>query len=396
MRRTNLLLAIFSALLMGRSTAFAGGFRLIDQDAAGTAKGNALVATADSPSAAYYNPAGLTQLSGTQYELGYYGVFYNADYSGERSNSSNKDKFQGPPQFYVSKRISDSQLGAGFALYSPYGLGIEWPEDSGFRTLIREAQLVYLTASPVLAWQLTSTISVAAGFNFNYADLTLDQGLTPDGDDHFRFEGNGFGTGYTAGLLWKPSEEHAFGLRYVSDSYVDMEGETKLTGTPDAEDAQLNFPFPEFATVGYSYRPTPNWNIEFDLDWTNWERVDTVNIQNTQIGSAPNQLQYRASFAYLLGATYQLPQQYSISFGYMYNENSIPSKNFTPAVPDVNKNSLSLGIGKKYEDWAWNIAYQYAFSNTRHVRGSAASLAGETADGDYKVDTQAITVSIHI
>lgn len=40
--------------------AFANGFRLADQDAFATARGEAFVATADNPSAVYYNPAGIT------------------------------------------------------------------------------------------------------------------------------------------------------------------------------------------------------------------------------------------------------------------------------------------------------------------------------------------------
>ena len=43
-------------------TGFALGIRIADQDARATARGNAFTATADNPSAIYYNPAGITQL----------------------------------------------------------------------------------------------------------------------------------------------------------------------------------------------------------------------------------------------------------------------------------------------------------------------------------------------
>ena len=46
------------------STLWAGGFRLPDQDAFATARAEAFVATADNPSAIYYNPAGISQLEG--------------------------------------------------------------------------------------------------------------------------------------------------------------------------------------------------------------------------------------------------------------------------------------------------------------------------------------------
>src|ERR1041384_3936651 len=45
-------------------TGFAFGIRVFDHDAFATARGDAFVATADNPSAIYYNPAGITQLEG--------------------------------------------------------------------------------------------------------------------------------------------------------------------------------------------------------------------------------------------------------------------------------------------------------------------------------------------
>src|SRR5687767_13117234 len=44
----------------------AGAFRIFDQSASATAQGGAFAAQADDPSAIYFNPAGLTQLSGVQ------------------------------------------------------------------------------------------------------------------------------------------------------------------------------------------------------------------------------------------------------------------------------------------------------------------------------------------
>ena len=53
---------MISGVLAGKVSA--NGFRLPDQDAFATARGEAFVATADNPSAIYYNPAGITQIRG--------------------------------------------------------------------------------------------------------------------------------------------------------------------------------------------------------------------------------------------------------------------------------------------------------------------------------------------
>ena len=48
------------------TTAFAAGFALYETGARGTALGGAMIARADDPSALFFNPAGITQLPGTQ------------------------------------------------------------------------------------------------------------------------------------------------------------------------------------------------------------------------------------------------------------------------------------------------------------------------------------------
>ena len=78
------------------------GIRLADQDPQATARGNAFAATADNPSALYYNPAGITQLEGHHISLGLYGITYEARYTSAATGarSFTKDKPQLLPQLY--------------------------------------------------------------------------------------------------------------------------------------------------------------------------------------------------------------------------------------------------------------------------------------------------------
>ena len=62
------------------SSLWATGFRLPDQDAFATGRGEAFVATADNPSAIYYNPAGITQLEGNNLRAGIYGIYLDPNY----------------------------------------------------------------------------------------------------------------------------------------------------------------------------------------------------------------------------------------------------------------------------------------------------------------------------
>ncbi|MGV3756131.1 MAG: hypothetical protein ACO1QS_12175 [Verrucomicrobiota bacterium] len=59
--QTTIRLALIATGLACVCSAHAVAFRLPNQDPEGIARGNAFVATADNPSAIYYNPAGITQ-----------------------------------------------------------------------------------------------------------------------------------------------------------------------------------------------------------------------------------------------------------------------------------------------------------------------------------------------
>src|ERR1019366_5132548 len=97
--RFTVLLAVSLALVPAGANA--GGFRLPNQDPDAIARGNAFVATADNPSATYYNPAGIAQLEVQNIRAGLYMVSGGYDFespSGQTAKASSD--FQPVPQLY--------------------------------------------------------------------------------------------------------------------------------------------------------------------------------------------------------------------------------------------------------------------------------------------------------
>ena len=212
-------LIVFNFLIV--SSGDCGGFRLVDQSAQASAKGNAFVATADDPSAVHYNPAGITQLEGTQFLSGTFITSLDVDHKRpDGGSSSTTNKVAGPPQVYATTELGESDFSFGLGINSTFGQGVEWPQDiSEFRTGVIEVFLLYLTLSPVIAWEVNDELSIGGGIDFNYGDLFLTSGLDPEGiDDRLEFDYNGFGTGFRFGVLWQPEKEHSFGASYHSAS----------------------------------------------------------------------------------------------------------------------------------------------------------------------------------
>ncbi len=173
------LLALLAATLVWPHHVFGVGSRIPNQDPEAIARGNAFVATADNPSAMYYNPAGITQLEGQNIQAG--SLFYlkvDADYespAGQRTE--NKRDIIAVPHLDYTISLKDLPLSFGLGVYSPFGLEMEWPDDAPFRNAGLKASLTYITLNPVIAWRPLPTLSLAIGPTFNYSEAKLRQGV---------------------------------------------------------------------------------------------------------------------------------------------------------------------------------------------------------------------------
>jgi long-chain fatty acid transport protein len=396
----------------------ATGFRLPDQDAFATARGEAFVATADNPSAIYYNPAGMTQLPGQNFRAGIYGIDLEPEYQSPSGGTyENDDKLHAVPQLFYTYSLEKCPVTLGLGAYAPFGLGIEWPQDTGFRTVGTKASLAYFTVSPAIAWQVGDTLSLGAALTVNYSQVDLRQGmLWPAQDyDQFRFEGSGWDVGYILGIRWQAHQKLSFGGVFRSTTEVTYQGHTSARNTVPLPSPPAPFPVGTFSTrtgakatfdfplefvVGVSYRPTPAWNFEFNAEYTGWNSLGTVMIRQDAAfppllpQDIPLVLNWEPSWYYEFGATRYLRNGWHVSAGYIFNENSVPDANYQPLVADLDRHFFSAGVGKKGQRWNFDVAYQFGYGPTRTVSGSAPSPAGQSADGDYSYISHAILVTV--
>ena len=393
----------------------AGGFDLPDQDAFAVARGLAVVATADNPSAIFYNPAGLTQLTGNHLEAGFYGIYLDPQFTppGGGNTFHNQDPFGGIPQLYYVHGNEKQTFSYGLGIYAPAGLNVRWQANTGFRTLGTQGSLEQIAINPVVAFRLLDTLSIGAGLSANYANLDLRQGILWPGQpyDQFRFQGDGWGLSGNLGLRWQPVEKLAFGASLHTGMKMNLEGYTSayntvaipLYGYPTfatSTSAKADFQFPLKAEAGVSYRPTPKWNLEFDVDYTDWNSMGTVTIQQAHAfpplfpQNIPLPLQWESSMYYELGATRYFDNGWHVSGGYIFNQNAVPSAHYNTVVADEDRHFFSLGVGRKGKQFDFDVAYQFGYGPDRTVSGSTPAASGQTADGTYGFISHAVSVSV--
>ena len=410
-----LLVTLISGALALKASA--NGFRLPDQDAFATARGEAFVATADNPSAIYYNPAGIAQLDGNNLRAGVYGIYLYPSYSPTNGapNSGHtyhiENKLAAVPQFFYTYTPTNWLVSCGLGVYAPFGGNLSWPQDTGFRSVAIDGSLTYLTINPVVAVKLAPNLSIGGGVMVNYANMEMSQGLLrfqSPSTNIFRFTGDGWSVGYNLGALWQPQEQISFGASFRSSATVTLNGQTEVERLPNVpntrQSARTDFKFPLTAVVGVSYRPTPRWNIEFDADYTEWSSfgkttIHQVNPPPTVASDVALTLDWQASWMYELGATRYFDNGWHVSAGFVYNENSVPNAYYSPLAADLDRYFFSTGAGYKGKHFSCDIAYQFGYGPTHTVTGSKpssvpASSTGQTADGDYSFISHAVSVSL--
>jgi long-chain fatty acid transport protein len=452
-------LPLLGLAVLAPAIVFGYGSRIATQDAEATARGNAFSATADDPSAIYYNPAGLMQLDGFDAEYGLYGISIDENYKPlhgtDAHDSTAHEGIQAVPNLFLSYHPTKEPFSFGFGIYAPFGLKTEWPDDASFRTSGLYGSLEFISFTPTFALQLTRSLSIGVGVSANYEDAELREGLTSSPGDSFSFKGDGVSVGGDFGIMWKPTERQSVGFSYhspvsgglsghtqeglttkermaseagnaeiaagkkelaagiayinslpypenvkqglIAKANAQYEAELEAAGVPASGSFPTEFPtlgaktrlqFPQYAILGYSFRPTPAWNIEADVDWTDWDSLNTLVLKRSDGSTVSVPFNWTHSFLYELGATYDL-SGYKLSAGYIYSESSVPSASFNPIVPDSARNIFSVGVGHSFHQLSVNLAYQLSIGLTNRTIDNDSA-----ADGRYSFLSNAVSISL--
>ena len=388
LRRLSRLSAVL-ALVRGLPEAQGLGFRIPNQDAEAIARGNAFVATANNPSAIYYNPAGIVQLEGDQVRFGAHVLTIESTYKSPGFGEVGSDTGPQPvPQLYYVHAPKDERYAWGLGVYAPFGLALEWPDRAPFLTAGRKGELLYATVNPVFAWEMFENLDVAFGPTINRADLNLKQSFPAVPGGEFEFDGDDTQLGFTLGLMWRPVEKWSVGLSYFSATSMEFKGYTRVTPVVGKTYSSATMEFPDFIKAGIAYQPNPRWNIEIGIDWTDWDGLDTAFIDHSLPLPLPDPipfpLNWQSSFLVHAGVSRYFESGYWLAGGYFFSENSTSDRNFNPLVPDTNLHVGSLGLGSRIGRWRWALSGQLITGPSRDVSGSLPSGFGEVVDGNYQ------------
>jgi long-chain fatty acid transport protein len=227
MTRSSIIRYLVLISLTWSESASAAGFRIYDQSASATGQSAAFAAQADDPSAIYYNPAGMTQLRGTQLSFGTLLIGGHTSFTSPSGATAHGDfggsiAYPPPSNFYATVNFKDAgyqafgNLSAGVAVLSPFGNMYRYRDNAPFATAVIRSALQLIDIKPTLAYKLTDQLSIGLGadiytfFNFwgqgQYETHLNSSGGPPLPPPGTPLELNGRGTtgGFNASLLYTP------------------------------------------------------------------------------------------------------------------------------------------------------------------------------------------------
>lgn len=394
------------------SAASAAGFALIEQSASGL--GNAFAggaAIAEDPSTVYFNPAGLTRLSGTQVSIAGHVIAPSAQFGdgGATLNPllggsaiSGGDGGEGgvtgvSPNFYYVNDFGGGVI-FGLGINVPFGLATSYDKDWVGRYHAIDSDVKTVNINPSLAFRVDDRLSLGFGVSAQYLKATLTNAIDfgticyheagpltcgavspQNADGRISVEGDSWGVGFNLGLLYELTEATRVGFAYRSSVSHDLKGDGDFT-VPANFQALLDFQgstlfsdtgasagidLPETVSLSLYHDLSPQWALMGDVTWTRWSRFDQLVVEFDN-PDQPDNVQpenWKNNWRFSLGATYRPNTTWTLRAGVAYDQTPIPSaEHRTPRIPGNDRTWLAIGAGyRASERLSFDVGYAHLF-----------------------------------
>ncbi|MGQ0486235.1 MAG: OmpP1/FadL family transporter [Hyphomicrobiales bacterium] len=355
------------------TAASAAGFAIREQSAEGLGASFAGVAAGlDGLSSMFWNPATMTlhEDEGLQSESNYSltlpymrakdGGFAPGVPAPGLNDSGDIGELAFAAASYYVYQVND-RLFAGLNLNSPFGLDTEANDWAG-SVHGSQSSLWTINANPNVAYKLSDEISVAAGVQIQYANADLESADPVTGAGISDVEGDDFGVGFTAGLLFTPGDTTQIGIGFRSTIEHELEGD----GFAGYYTGGMTTPLdtPEIVTIGIRQQIGERWTAMAGAEWTNWSRFESLTTYSDPGGVTltSTQQNWKDSWFVSLGAEYAYNDTLTLRAGLAYEDSGVPDSTRTPRIPDNDRYWVSVGATYQVNNWLKaNLAYSHAF-----------------------------------
>lgn len=347
----------------------AGGFALYEYSAKGVAMGGANIALADDPSAVAYNPAGITQLSGTQFMAGMSAIAPVANVkSGNGPTTTTQANIYTPPQFYLTHKYNDT-VSFALGVFTRYGVGTQYNADWVGKTNIYRAELSSYSITPDIALKLTDKLSVAFGPEFLFSSADLRRSPAPGRDMRMYVEGMSFGGQFALHYLF--DDQWSAGFTYHTAQRAKDSGHLRTTNMAALgyidQKLTITLDLPASYTLGVAYKPTKDWKIEADAIFTEWQDYQDMYYKFEYHSPSTSTKNWRNVWRFQLGTEYMATNWLALRAGFVWDQDPIRPGYEDYMLPTNDRKIYSLGFGIISDKMTYDFAGAYVSNNNRSI-----------------------------
>lgn len=402
-----------SVLALGllSSNAQAGGILIYEAGQEGNGLANAgAAALATDPSVLMSNPAGLTELKGTQISangqliLGHMRFSRDSNNQFDGNEGGNALQYLPGASLFVSHQI-DERSAVGFGMYGNFGLALDYDDDWAGRYFNQEAAVIGVSFQPTLAHKFTDDLSIGIGPRIMYAyyrnETAINNnllGLRDSPDGQLEYKDTDVGAGINLGLLYRLSERTQIGLAYTSK--IDLEFKdspsVRKVDNPiinaalrrlDVDSLELDMSVPQTVLLSVAHDLSPQWKLLGSLGWQDWSQFGEIGVEvdaNAADVTRTADRKYKDTWHASMGAQYQMTPRLRWSMGLGYDSSAVDDKDRTVDNPMGEAWRLATGVNYKIDEGLdVHAAYTLVWLGDMDVE-QTKSRSGETLSGTYR------------
>lgn len=399
------------AVAMVSLQAHAAGFQLNEFSSSGLGRAySGEGAVADNAGSASRNPAAIMMFDRPSFSGGAIFIKPDVNISGHSPAGGSTDANNIAPNALVPNLhyvapIND-QFGWGVSATSNYGLATEFNDNYRAGSVGGKTDLKTVNFNLSGAYRLDNHWSFGLGLDAVYAKAKIERyagdlgkilvaggkvpafaqdkvGNLPANTQITSLEGDKWGFGWNAGILYELNKENRYALTYRSKVKIDFDGEYKsslpamynpilagygLYGTGGATiPGALTLNLPEMWEVSGYNTVAPKWAVHYSMAYTRWSQFKELRATAKDGQLLFNKDEsFNDAYRLALGTSYFMDENWTFRTGIAFDDSPVPAEKRSISIPDQDRLWLSAGTTYAFNKDA-SVDVGISYMHGKHV-----------------------------
>jgi long-chain fatty acid transport protein len=352
-------------------------------------------ARAQDPTTVVTNPAGMSRLEGTQFQVTAQPLAIDTSFSSDQGGGSDLDSVLPGGSFFTTHKLNE-QWTVGFSMAGFFGLGLDYDTGWEGRYYVDEITLQSVGFQPTVAYRVNDQLSIGAGVALIYTVFEQKMSVNNpiQGDGKLKLDDTAHSTQVNLGILYEPNEDTRFGLQYLSESDLDLEAHPKVKGDGLVSEAlrniqkvDLGMTMPQSLIFSAFHQLSNDWAVMGNIGWQEWSEFGKVDVDASSTGGSTSltaDRSYKDTWNFAIGIQHQLNEKWRLNSGIAYDTEMVDEKDVTPDLPSGD--SWRYGVGATYnysETVQISAGYEIIWYGDVDMSVNRGPLSGEVS-GTYE------------